>query len=50
MRSGFSWRSKKLSIESRDILFPFFLFSEGESEIDGIKLLLVIACLEILPS
>lgn len=42
VRSGFS---RKLSIESRDILF-FFL--EGGSEIDGITLLLAITCLEIL--
>lgn len=39
VRSGFS---RKLSIE--DILF----FLEGGSEIDGITLLLVITCLEIL--
>lgn len=43
VRSGFS---RKLSIESRDILFFFFL--EGGSEIDGITLLLAITCLEIL--
>lgn len=42
VRSGFS---RKLSIESRDILF-FFL--EGGSEIDGITLSLAITCLEIL--
>lgn len=41
VRSGFS---RKLSIESRDILF----FLEGGSEIDGITLLLAITCLEIL--